>query len=50
MRQVGLALLAALVLAAPAAAEPDAQKRLDEALAAAKASDRKVLVHVHGPG
>lgn len=35
---------------AKAAAEADAQKRLDEALAAAKASDRKVLVHVHGPG
>lgn len=32
------------------AEELDAQKRLDGALAAAKASDRKLLVHVHGPG
>jgi hypothetical protein len=30
--------------------ELDAQKRLDGALAAAKASGRKLLVHVHGPG
>lgn len=39
--------------AAPARPKPeqlDARKRLDEALAAAKASDRNVLVHVHGPG
>ncbi len=33
-----------------AAEELDAQQRLDAAIAAAKASDRKVLVHVHGPG
>ena len=33
------------------AAEPrDAQQRLDGALAAAKAADKNVLVHVHGPG
>lgn len=31
-------------------AEVDAQKRLDAAIGAAKATDRKVLVHVHGPG
>jgi hypothetical protein len=31
-------------------AELDAQKRLDAALASAKATDRKLLVHVHGPG
>ncbi|MBK8101081.1 MAG: TlpA family protein disulfide reductase [Planctomycetes bacterium] len=35
---------------APAAEELDAQKRLDQALASAKASGRSVLVHVHGPG
>lgn len=32
------------------AEELDAHKRLDAALADAKATDRKVLVHVHGPG
>ena len=32
------------------AEELNAQKRLDGAIAAAKASSRKVLVHVHGPG
>jgi hypothetical protein len=32
-----------------AAGERDAQKRLGLALAAAKTSGRKVLVHVHGP-
>lgn len=32
------------------AVERDAQKRLDAGLAAAKAGDRKLLVHVHGPG
>ncbi len=37
-------------VAAAAAGERDAQKRLDAGLAAAKASDRKLLVHVHGPG
>lgn len=37
--------------AAPAwAAEKDAQKRLAGALADAKASQRNLLVHVHGPG
>ena len=30
--------------------ELDAQKRLRAAIAEAKSSDRKVLVHVHGPG
>lgn len=39
------------LLAEPAPAEEaDAQKRLDAALAAAKATERYVLVHVHGPG
>jgi len=33
-----------------AAEELDAQKRLDGAQAAAKASGRRLLVHVHGPG
>jgi hypothetical protein len=33
-----------------AAEELVAQKRLDAAIASAKATDRKVLVHVHGPG
>lgn len=51
------AIAALLAEKAPAAAkepakaeERDAQKRLDGALAEAKASDRKLLVHVHGPG
>ena len=35
---------------APATEELNAQKRLDAAIAAAKSSSRKVLVHVHGPG
>lgn len=35
---------------APAGEEPDATKRLDAAIAAAKASRRNLLVHVHGPG
>lgn len=47
----------ATLLAEPAPAETkgkaeelDAQKRLDQALAEAKRSERNVLVHVHGPG
>ena len=47
----------ATLLAEPAPAdtkarpqELDAQKRLDQAIADAKQSERSVLVHVHGPG
>lgn len=36
--------------APPAAEKPDAEALFTTALAEAKRSDRKVLIHVHGPG